>query len=150
MQLDPIGRVESPDGFDLDPIVIPIVGYTLDRTEVVEEIRFRPIQPAWASLQVIETTNAAGNIDLKQVMHFLSKCVLAEDVEKWREFLDRDDVMFEQTIFVELYKALSAAYAHRPTMLSSVSEAGGSRTRRTSRGGARSRASAASTASPST
>jgi len=141
MELEPVGRVAEPDKLDMEPIVVPIVGYSIDREEVIEKFRFRPVQPAGAALDVLRATDAHGNAPLGPVMRYLERCLLSDEQERWREFLDRDDVFIEQTVLVDLYQRITEAYAERPTLPSSVSANGGSTTKPTPPGGARARAS---------
>lgn len=80
MELEPIGRVDDPDDLDLEPIIIPIVGYIRlpggGREEVIERIEFRPVQPTGAGLAVLRQTRADGNVPVAPVMKFLDACVL--------------------------------------------------------------------------
>ncbi len=140
MKLDPIGRVEKPDEMDLDPIVIPVVGYTLDREEVVEEIRFRPMQPAGAAFDLLANANADGEVPIRAIMRFLEKCVMPDDAQKFRDHLDRDDLVFDHGVMMQIHVALNEVYAARPTTLRSASSGGGQPTKRTSRAAARSQA----------
>ena len=141
MELEPIGRVEDPESLDLDPIIIPIVGYTIDKEEVIQPIRFRPVQPTGAGLAVLRQTLPNGNVPIAPVMKFLDECILSDDKELWEKFLNDETVFIEQDTLVEVYKAITAVYAARPTMRRSGSVGGRPSSTPTSRAAARSRAS---------
>ena len=49
MELPIIGQVENPEDLDLDPVVVPLAAYTLDRKEVIERFPFKPTMPAAVS-----------------------------------------------------------------------------------------------------
>jgi hypothetical protein len=123
MELEPVGRVDNPDALDMSPIVVPIVGYTLDKQEVTQRVRFVPVQPAGPGLDVITAT---GNEDASVVaiLRYLEACVLPDDREVWVEFLHRPDVMVEQVTLVKVFQALTEVYAGRPTIPSADSSGG--------------------------
>lgn len=142
MELEPIGRIDDVDDLDLDPIVVPIVGYTMDREEVIEKFKFKPMAPAGATLGILRSTQSNGTIPIGPVMLWLDKCLLDEaELERWTEHLNNDQVMIESTVLVDTYRALTEAYTARPTRPPSGSPSGGPRTRRTSPAARRSRAS---------
>src|SRR3954453_14773074 len=137
MELKPIGRVKDIDELILEPIIIPVIGYTMDKEEVEERFVFRPVQPAGAAMDVLRLTLPNGNVPINTVMHYLDSCLLDEEqLQRWNEFLERSDVMIEQNVLVEIYKALTEAYAARPTLQWSGSPTGGSFTEPTSTDGA--------------
>jgi hypothetical protein len=146
--VDPIviGRIADPAQLDLDPLELVLVGYTLEREEVSQPLRFRPVIPAGAQLEVIRHTLPNGNVPAPQVIAFVEECVLAEDLDAFREFLHRPDVMIASETVIELYRTLTEFYAARPTRQRSASASGGQRARRTSRAAARSAASASKSA----
>lgn len=144
MDLPAIGRVEDPTTLDLDVINVPVVGYTMDREEVEEVFRFRPMQPAGASLDILKATSGDGSVPIAPVMRYLDSCLMEDDLASWHEFLHRPDVMIEQTVLVKIYQAISEVYAARPTPRWSGSGGGGPKTPRTSPGARRSRASTSS------
>lgn len=140
--LEPVGRVENPDELDLEPVRVPLVGYTLEGKEVSETFQFRPQVATGASLDVIRQTDAQGNTQLDAIFKYLDRSLL-DDSERdaYNTFLNRDDVMIKAGALLDLYRALSSYYAARPTKLSSGSASTGSAAKRTSRAAARSRAS---------
>lgn len=139
MQLQPIGRVEDPQTLDLEPIVVPVVGYDKDHAEHIEEFRFRPIQPTGASLKVLREQDEQGNVPVKTVLTFLDKCLMAEDHDRWEAFLDDPHVFVGQDTIVALYEAVMQVYAERPTVRQSASRSGAAISKRTSGGAARGR-----------
>lgn len=142
--MDPVvfGRVDDVDELDLDPVELTLVGYNLDREEVTHTFRVRPLIPAGAQLEIVRHTLPNGNVPLAQVVDFLDECVLAEDLDAYKAFLHRPDVMVEQDALIQMYQWLGSYYAARPTRRRPDSASGGSATRRTSRDAARSAASA--------
>ncbi len=141
MELDPVGRVENPAELDLEPIVIPVVGYTREGKEVVEKAQFRPVAPAGQTVAVLRVMSPSGGVPVGQMMGFLDACVLEDSRESWKTFLDRPDVEIEQSTLVRVYGALMEAYAARPTMPPASSAGGGERTKQTSQGASRAKAS---------
>ena len=64
MELEPIGRFADPDELDVDPITVPIVGYTVEgRKEIITRIKFVPAVPLGATFS--ETTSVVRPSDLK-------------------------------------------------------------------------------------
>lgn len=142
MQLQPVGRVENPQELDLDPIVVPVVGYDQDHKEHVEEFKFRPIQPTGASIEVLRQQDEQGNVPVKTVLLFLDKCLMPEEKERWDSFLDDPHVFVAQDTIVALYEVIMQVYSDRPTVRQSASPSGAANSRRTSGGAARGKASA--------
>jgi len=145
--MDPIvvGRVENPEQLDLQPLEIEVVGYTLERKEVAETFRFRPVPPTGAALAIVRQTMPNGNVPLGPVLDYLDKCLLEEDQQRFQDYLNRDDVMIEQAAVIDLYTALTEFYTARPTRPPSDSASTGSSAKRTSRAAARSAASPSKT-----
>lgn len=145
--LDPIGRVEHPEELDLDPLVVPIVGYTRDKQEIVEEFRFRSVQPTGAALNILRQSRLDADGDLvtpmPQLMAFLDSCVLPEDRETWQGWLDKtnNEIYVEQDTLMAVYRALSEFYSARPTMRRSSSDGGPSSISPTSMAASREKAS---------
>lgn len=132
MKLPAIGRVENVDDLDLDPIEVPVIAYMLNKEEVEQTFRFRPVQPAGAALDILKATGADGGVPVGVVMRFLDECVLAEDREAWELFLHRADLVIDQAILVRIYQAVSEVYSDRPTPRWSDSDGGGSASATTS------------------
>jgi hypothetical protein len=142
VKLAPVGRVEDLDELDLDPLEVDIVGYTADKEEVVQAVRFRPLQPTGAALEVLRMTTPDGNVPIAPVMRFLDACILEEDRDLFREFTERPDVFIHQSALLDLFRSLSEHYGDRPTKPRLVSHNGRVTPRqRKSTGGQRSRAS---------
>ncbi len=141
MELEPIGRVDNLEDFDLDPIVVPIVGYTIDKEEVIQPIRFRPVQPTGAGLAILRQTRPDGNVPIGPVLHFLDECIMFDDRDLWEKFVNDETIFIEQTTLIELYKRLTEVYAARPTTRRSASPGTRPSSTPTSRAVARSRAS---------
>lgn len=143
MELPVIGRVENPDELDLDPIVVPIVGYAMkDRKEVLTKIKFRPVLPLGSALDVIRQTQTNGNVPGPAIMEYLDSCITDEDTEKWRELLGRRDIAIQMSTLIDVYRQLTEFYSGaRPTQASSGSAGGRSQTGTTSKGGAGGKAS---------
>lgn len=126
MKLPVIGRVAVVEDLDLDPIEVPVVAYTIDRKEVEETFRFRPMQPAGATLDILKATGPNGEAPTALVMQFLDECLLEEDRDSWELFLHRPDLMIEQSVLAQIYRGISEVYANRPTPAWSESDGGGS------------------------
>ena len=141
MQLDPIGRLADPNEIDLEPITVPIIGYTLDREEVETLIDFVPSVPLSAALALNRQTRPNGNVLHPAIIEWLDACVSAESHDRWLEMLGSKDIMIETETLVEVYRQLAERYAARPTLRFSDSDGGPSSTNRTSQAAARSRAS---------
>lgn len=143
MELPVVGRVENPDDLDLDPIVVPIAGYTIkDKKEVVTKIKFRPVLPLSSALDVIRQTQSNGNVPGPAIMEYLDSCITDEDAEKWAELLARRDLAIQMDTLIEVYRQLTEFYSgERPTPASSDSPGGRSQTGTTSKAGAAAKAS---------
>jgi hypothetical protein len=139
------GEVENPDDLNLDPIVVEVVGYTIDHKRESEVFRFRPMAPTWLSMDLARKHSASGQVNEADAGDFLDHCMLEEDRPKWIAFLSRDDLMIEMTTILKVYNAISEVYVARPTTAPSASSGGRARTTRTSRAGARSKASTSTT-----
>lgn len=126
MKLPVFGRVADPNALDLEPIEAPVVGYTLDKQEVLQVVRFRPMSPTWGALEMARHTDAEGNVPTATAIDFLESCVLAEDSDTWRTFLQRPDVFIEESTVLDLYRAVLEVYGNRPTQRSSDSASGAS------------------------
>lgn len=124
-RLPAIGRVADTEEIDLDPIEVPVIGYTLDKTEVEEVFKFRPVQPAGATINILLATGAGGAIPIAEVMQFLQDCLLAEERERWSDFLNDPGIMIEQSVLGILYRELMEVYANRPLLRWSDSGGGG-------------------------
>jgi hypothetical protein len=135
-KLEPIGRVANPE--EIEPLTIPIVGYTNEGTEVVTEITFRPEFPAGKFRDLMKTADAEGNIGQGAILDYLDSCVLQADREAWHELLYSEDVNIAQTTVVAVYRDLAEFYAgrNRPTKPSSGRSGGPKRTPRTGKGAA--------------
>jgi hypothetical protein len=142
-RLDPIGRIDNPNERDFDPLVIPIVAYTLDREEVIREFRFRPSLSFGYAISVFR-----GNIEdaekpaqMRAMLKFLDACLMPDDLEEFWAFLGDPHLVIEQQTLSSLYTTLAEQYAARPTLPSSASRNGSSTSSRTQLAGARARAS---------
>lgn len=144
MRLPAIGRVEDVSELNVDPIEVPLVAYTSDREEVEEVFRFRPAQPAGATLDVLMATGADGKLPTQMIFRFLDECLVEEDRVKWRVFLDRPDLIIEQSVLAQVYRGIMEVYAARPTPRWSDSGGGGSPAGPASQAAARSKASGGS------
>lgn len=149
MRTEIVGRVADTDVQEYEPIVVPVAARTLDGVEVIEEFAFRPVMPAGAMLRAFESIQPNGVLGNAPVMKFLQKALMPDDREPFMEFMDRDDLMIEAQLIVDVYTAVTEVWSGRPTRPSSASASGGSQTKRTSRAGQRSRASSASKTSRS-
>jgi hypothetical protein len=141
--MDPIviGRVEDPQELDLELLEITLVGYTLEREEVAETFRFRPVVATGAALDIIRHTDTEGNIPLGPILDYVDKCLLEGDQEPFKAFLDRNDVMIDAGALVTMYRQLVEFYSSRPTRRPPASASTGSPAKRTSRAAARSKGS---------
>lgn len=145
-ELPAVGRVENPDELDLDPIVVPVVGYTLDRQEVVEKFTFRPTMPAGEWFDIVNDADNLGVItDHKLARYLLAALVDDKERERWSTFLHRNDIIFPVSRLGDLYSTLTEYYAARPTMRPAASRGTRPTTRRTSGAARRSPASRSNT-----
>jgi hypothetical protein len=141
MKLDAIGRVDKPEEIDVEPITIPVIGYTRAHKEVCEEFNFRPTRP-WGNLfAMFEADDERGFAG--GTVRWLHNCLLDDaERERWKTFLLRDDVEIEQATIEGVFSSLSETYSARPILPRSASTGGGAQTKRTSQAASRSRASA--------
>lgn len=142
------GRVADIEEYDLEPIRITLIGYRLDKTEVAREFRFRPVQPAGATLDIVKAMDGAGRVPTSLVMEYLDESLLADERVDWDLFLRDPEVMIEQTVLAQLYQHLTEMYTGRPTPPPFVSSGGGSRTGGGSQGARGGRGSGSTTARP--
>lgn len=137
-ELDVVGRVPNPEKLDTEPIILPVCGYTLDHEEVIERFPFRPIMPLGVAAALERLANEV--LPVNTVLVCLRDCLVADAVERWEAFLDRDDLLVDAETITLGWKALLEAYGRRPTLLSSGSSRTGRRSGRTSKGAAASAA----------
>lgn len=140
MRLDPIGRAPDPDELDLDPIIVPLVAYREDKTEVVEEFPFRPVMPPGAQAALIRNAGPNGELPANIVQAVLDRCLDPDARERWHEFLDREDLIILQETLGDVLNALYEAYTRRPTRQRSGSGGAGPRAGQTSKARRRSAA----------
>ena len=141
MKLDPIGRVENPQELDVEPITIPVVGYTTGRKEVCEEFNFHPSLPWGNTFDMFEAENGSGPKP-GGVIKWLYNCLLDDDErERFRAFCKREDVIIAQQTMEDIFQSLAETYAARPTLPRSASTGGGASTKRTSQAASRASAS---------
>lgn len=138
MELPIIGQVENPEDLDLEPVVVPLAAYTLDREEVIERFPFKPTMPAGALSAFIRNAGPNGELPINVTLACLERCLIADAVERWQTFLDRDDLVIETNTLGQVFNALVEHYGARPTRPRSGSPSTGSPAKRTSRAGARS------------
>lgn len=118
------GRAPAPQDLNLDPIEVELVGYDVDRNEVSRTFRFRPMRPLWRSLEIARVTSVDGEVPTSEAIKFLDACVLGDDQESWREFLDDPDVFIDHEAIVDLMKGIVEVYNNRPTERPSGSSGG--------------------------
>jgi hypothetical protein len=146
MELSPIGQFADPAELDVEPIVIPIVGYTVEgRKEVITRIRFVPAVPLGAALALNRAARSNGNVPHPAVIAWLDDCVLDSEREAWNELLHSSAILVETETLVAVYQQLAEVYAARPTLRFSDSDGGRSSTNGTSPAARRSRASRSGT-----
>jgi hypothetical protein len=142
MELEPIGRFADPDELDVDPITVPIVGYTVEgRKEIITRIKFVPAVPLGAALALNRAARSNGNVPHPAVIAWLDDCVLDSEREAWNELLHSSAILVETETLVAVYQQLAEVYAARPTLRFSDSDGGPSSTNGTSQAAARRRAS---------
>lgn len=137
-ELPVIGQQENPD---VEPITIPIAAYAIKSgKEIVEKFAFKPTLPA-PVLALVERMGGRLQIDaanlgngiVSETMTCLKTCVMADERDRWDEWIDREDISIEAETLVEVFKALFEEYAERPTRPRSDSSGTGSRSRSTSK-----------------
>ena len=142
MELAPVGEIENLDELDVEPITVPIVGYSIPgKKKVVTRIRFRPTIPLAAAIDLAAATRANGNVPHAAVMRWVEASVLPDEIEAWREMISRADLAIEPETIVAVYQQLAEVYTARPTLRFSDSPGGSSSANGTSRAAARSRGS---------
>ncbi len=141
MRLEPIGRLDNIDALDFEPLTIPIVGYTEDKTEVVTDVRFLPTAPVGFALDMLRSVDSTGNVAQAVALRFIEACVYPDDREVWHDLVFRDDLYIVPQTIAAVYQALGELYADRPLGRRSGSRPGPTSTKRTSTGGSSSRAS---------
>ena len=129
---------------EVEPIIVPIVGYDLKRKEVITDIRFVGTVPAGAVLDMLRATNANGDVDYTAALDYLDNCVYPDDREKWHELLHGTKITVSMATLLLVYTAIGEQYTKRPTKQRSGSRGGRSSTKPTTRAAASSRASRAS------
>jgi hypothetical protein len=139
-----VGRIENPEDRVREPIVVPVAAYKLDGTEIIERFNFMPVMQAGAVLRAFEAIQPNGVLAAGPIIKFLQKSLVAEDKERFIEFLDRDDVVIEAELISKVYQTVTEVWSARPTRRQSGSSNGGAAAKRTSRAAARSAASTTS------
>jgi len=140
-EIEVVGRKEAPPTFE--PIIVPVAAYDILGQETVESFAFRPVMPAGAVITAFRAIQPNGVLASGRVMEFLDKSLLNDlERKRFQEFLDRDDLMIDADLIVEVYQAVTEEWTARPTRPRSGSGSGGSPTKRTSSGRRRSAASA--------
>lgn len=138
-ELDVIGLNDAPN---LEPLTIPVAGYKIDGTPVIEKFAFLPIQSAGATMDLLRHQRPDGSIPTAPMMTLLDACLTPEEGERWQTFLHNPEVMVEMDTLGEVYRQLMAYYAARPTRSPTTSPSTPSPPKPTSRGAANSRGSA--------
>jgi hypothetical protein len=130
-ELQVVGRVPNPEQIETDPIILPVCAYTIDREEVIERFPFRPMLPL--GVAALLERLGGSEVAVNTVIVLLHDCLMADAVERWERFLDRDDLLIDAATLAEGWKALLECYAARPTLLPSGSSRTGKRSGRTSK-----------------
>ncbi len=121
-ELAPIGLIDNVDERTFEPIVIPIVGYTLDAQPVTRRFRFWPTLNFDAAVNLYRDTKADGSPREAAIFEYLDKCLIPDDLEDFWAFVGQRPVggdpavVVEQTTIRELYRALVGEYGRRPTL----------------------------------
>jgi hypothetical protein len=140
-ELPVIGQIKDPDELDLEPIIVPLAAYKQEKGKTVEEIGrfpFKPMMPAGARALMESSLGQNGEIPYSTALVILNRCIVSDSVERWGEFLDRDDLSIEQDALGSVLSALYEVYSGRPTRRPSGSDGTGQRRARTSRAAPRS------------
>lgn len=138
MELEPIGPTEN---IEVEPVTVPILGYTIKGKPVTTRIQFIGAQPAGAAMGLIRAQDERGNINHVVAMKYVDKCVHPDDREKFDELIDGKDVFVSTDTIVEVYVKLSTWYVDHPMTQRSGSRGGRGATKPTTRAAASSRAS---------
>ena len=143
MRLEPIGRVEHPEQADVEPITIPICGIDPAKHEnVCEEFSFQPTLPWGNTFALIEQIEGGGGRLAGNTIKWLRTCLVSdEERDRFQLFLERGDVLIEQSTIEGVYEALAETYAARPTLPRTGSNGTGGSTKRTSQAASRAAAS---------
>ncbi|HXT91160.1 MAG TPA: hypothetical protein VN714_18060 [Trebonia sp.] len=137
-ELEIVGRVENPETIEVDPIILPVCAYTLEREEVIERFPFKPIMPL--GIAALMERVAGQEIPVNTVLVCLRDCLIADAVERWETFLGREDLLIDAETISRGWAALLGAYGRRPTLRSPGSSRTGRRSGRTSKAAAASAA----------
>lgn len=141
-KLDVVGRIDNIASLDMEPVILPMIGYTLDdQSEVIEEFKFRAWVPTAAEFAVVAAMGARGAVPFQLIKDWLVAAVMPDELERWEAFINRSDLIIKKDAIIDAWRALDAYYTARPTVPSSGSSAGQSPVSKTSRGAARVRAS---------
>jgi 2-keto-3-deoxy-galactonokinase len=142
-RLDPIGKVANPEDVDFGPIIVPIIGYTLEGVEVEKELRFRPQFSPADFLDMVRSADETGTIGQAAILDYLDSLLMPESKAEWEFILHDKDTNFSQTTIVELYQKIADHYAGGkfPTKQRSGSRSGSEPTKRTTRAAAPARGS---------
>jgi hypothetical protein len=140
MELEPIGDIEG--GIDIDPITIPVVAWSLTTgKKAIEKFEFRPTLPYGASFALYDSVDGKGDPRPGRVVNYICKCLMPADLERWKAFLDSDELMVEQDTISTVFTTLTEIYSARPTLPRSSSSPTGKPTKATSPAASRARAS---------
>jgi hypothetical protein len=144
MELAAIGRVANPDELDLSPIVVPVVGYTQDKKEVVFKVQFRKEAIQGMTFDIAASATIDPETQKPTVPNDLALAFLQAHIvndKEWQKFLRRPDVYIHTDTIVALYETIMGEYAGHPTDKRSASHNGRTTPKATTRAAARSTAS---------
>ncbi len=136
-----VGKLEQPASVEFDPIIVPVAAYTAGGEEVIERFQFRPVMPFGAIMRAFEQIQPDGILANGPILKFLQKSLMEGDRERFLEFLDRDDLMIDAELIVDVYRTVTEVWAARPTRPRSGLRSPSPALKRTSRAAARSKAS---------
>lgn len=114
-RLEPVGRVSDLAKLDLEPIIVPVVGYTEDKEEVITDIAFRPRAPLGRDLEMAMLLNGTDEVTARQAIGYLEECMTDEGREAWENLKESKTVFVERAAMGEVFRAVVAVYAKRPT-----------------------------------
>jgi hypothetical protein len=132
-QLEPIGRMDPQEleETDFEPLLVPLVGYTADKQEIMETFRFKavlPGGPAFKAQRLIDmlTPNAQGQISIPMgiYMEFLERAMLPGEAERFTTFIERPDLEIPARTLGAMYEGVMAYYAANPIRRRVASSAG--------------------------
>jgi hypothetical protein len=115
MKLAPVGRAPDPADLDLEPVVVPVIAYKEDHSEVVHEFPFRPVMPPGAMAAMVRNSGPNGELPANIVQAILDRCVDPDARDRWHEFLDSEELSIFQETLGDVLNALTEVYAKRPT-----------------------------------